>query len=290
LYALLTGISPPHAQYRSQVIVSGNPDPLRAVDELNPKAPHALCRLVEQAMALDPRQRPPSAAAMQAAIRQIQAGTDEPVRKRSNDQTRTPFTYQHALMAVGTSVLLVWAAWFFGFREPQRNMDPAPSPPDTSQTGNPPLVIDTTSTGEVDGGNDSPSTVQNNETPDHPGPDGGNLAPDDSEEDDAGPVQLSGIIQANLYLDRAQGQPLNGQGIIHVDGDPLDASQWNDFELSAGTHRFSATFRGVRARRITLSYSQTGQDRNETYPIDDSGEISLDIRPAMQNLRILLFL
>jgi len=71
LYELLTGAPPPDALTRAAAAVSAQPDPLRPAHALNPALPPALSALLAEAMALDPARRPPSAAAMRAALRAL---------------------------------------------------------------------------------------------------------------------------------------------------------------------------------------------------------------------------
>ena len=62
LYHLLTGSPPPDALMRANSVLGNRPDPLRPLHEVNPAVPHAVSRLIQQALALHSDQRPVSAA------------------------------------------------------------------------------------------------------------------------------------------------------------------------------------------------------------------------------------
>ncbi len=68
-FHLLTGILPPDAVQRADSFVNGQPDPLRPATELNPLVPQSVAVAVHSAMALRRDDRPPSAAALRAALR-----------------------------------------------------------------------------------------------------------------------------------------------------------------------------------------------------------------------------
>lgn len=74
LYQLLTAEPPADALTRAAATVSGRPDPLRPADELCPGLPRALADLLVQALALNALGRPPSAAAMRAALHTAGSG------------------------------------------------------------------------------------------------------------------------------------------------------------------------------------------------------------------------
>ncbi len=71
LYELLTAQAPPDALTRAAAVVAGQADPLVPAHVLNPALPSALGELLTSALALDSAARPPSAAAMRAAIRDL---------------------------------------------------------------------------------------------------------------------------------------------------------------------------------------------------------------------------
>ena len=68
LYELLTGTIPPDALTRAAASVRDDVDPLRPAHALNPQLPLDLSALLAQALTLNPAMRPPSAAAMRAAL------------------------------------------------------------------------------------------------------------------------------------------------------------------------------------------------------------------------------
>ena len=69
LYYLLTGIEPPTAITRMYALMNQLPDPLRAINELEPQIPFELADLLTTAMKLSPIERPSSARAMRQAGR-----------------------------------------------------------------------------------------------------------------------------------------------------------------------------------------------------------------------------
>ena len=69
LYYLLTGIEPPTAITRMYALINQLPDPLRAINELEPQIPFELADLLTTAMKLSPIERPSSARAMRQAGR-----------------------------------------------------------------------------------------------------------------------------------------------------------------------------------------------------------------------------
>ncbi|MGQ9549245.1 MAG: serine/threonine-protein kinase, partial [Roseiflexus sp.] len=74
LYHLLTGVQPPDALTRATAILRRLPDPLIAPDLLNAAIPGEISTLLMQALALDPDERPTSAANMRASLAKIRAG------------------------------------------------------------------------------------------------------------------------------------------------------------------------------------------------------------------------
>lgn len=73
LYHLLSGITPPDALTRASARLTGQPDPLRPLDELQPQIGTALAQVLHQALALNPSERFESAAALRAALQAAQA-------------------------------------------------------------------------------------------------------------------------------------------------------------------------------------------------------------------------
>ncbi len=64
----MTAAPPPNAVQRAATLLEGRPDPLRPAHELNPLVPPTISALLHGALALDPAQRPASAAAMRLAL------------------------------------------------------------------------------------------------------------------------------------------------------------------------------------------------------------------------------
>ncbi|MCU0492222.1 MAG: serine/threonine protein kinase [Chloroflexaceae bacterium] len=73
LYHLLTGVSPTDAATRMEALLNNQPDPLRAVDELNRAVSPTLAAIVKYGLALDPDARPASAAILRRALRGVRA-------------------------------------------------------------------------------------------------------------------------------------------------------------------------------------------------------------------------
>jgi len=69
LHHLMTGVAPPEALTRATSVLGGQPDPLRPAHETNPQVPAAVAAVLYNAMAQNPQQRPPTAAAMRDALR-----------------------------------------------------------------------------------------------------------------------------------------------------------------------------------------------------------------------------
>jgi serine/threonine protein kinase len=70
MHRLVTGEIPPDAMARRAVTASGQADPLRPADELNPKIPAALAAALSRALAQNPDERPATAKEMRQALRQ----------------------------------------------------------------------------------------------------------------------------------------------------------------------------------------------------------------------------
>lgn len=69
LYFLLSGVPPPDSlDSRERAIVKGLPDPLRHIQDINPKVPAHVSRLIHQALELDPAKRPVSAQEMRSSL------------------------------------------------------------------------------------------------------------------------------------------------------------------------------------------------------------------------------
>jgi hypothetical protein len=79
LYYLLTRVLPVPAEERAAILARGLPDPLPAPHTFNLQIPPAASAALLQALALDPRQRPASAAAMRAAL----TGSSEHLQQRA---------------------------------------------------------------------------------------------------------------------------------------------------------------------------------------------------------------
>lgn len=67
-YHLLTAVLPPDALTRASALIKGHPDPLRPAHELNPDIPDKIAAVLHQALAVNPVERPASAALMRIAI------------------------------------------------------------------------------------------------------------------------------------------------------------------------------------------------------------------------------
>jgi formylglycine-generating enzyme required for sulfatase activity len=78
LYHLLTGELPTDAVERVSETISGAPDPLRPAHELNPQVPAAVSAVLQQAAALNQKERPASATAMREALRQARQTVSDP--------------------------------------------------------------------------------------------------------------------------------------------------------------------------------------------------------------------
>lgn len=68
MYMLLTNIGPSDATTRDRAEARSLPDPLRPLHEVNDAVPQAVSAVFMRALALHPNDRPPSAAAMRAAL------------------------------------------------------------------------------------------------------------------------------------------------------------------------------------------------------------------------------
>ncbi|MGB0385643.1 MAG: SUMF1/EgtB/PvdO family nonheme iron enzyme [Ardenticatenaceae bacterium] len=68
VYALLTGGTPDDATLRQKYVARGYPDPLPLVNQVNPQVPPHVAQALQRALALDPTQRPASAAEMRALL------------------------------------------------------------------------------------------------------------------------------------------------------------------------------------------------------------------------------
>jgi serine/threonine protein kinase len=68
LYHLLTGQMPPDALTRATTIFNDEPDPLVPIEMVNPAVPSGLSSVIKQALSLNPKQRPASAAEMRKAL------------------------------------------------------------------------------------------------------------------------------------------------------------------------------------------------------------------------------
>ncbi|HEY8559990.1 MAG TPA: protein kinase [Pyrinomonadaceae bacterium] len=77
VYHLLTGTPPINALTRAAAIVGGNPDPLRPANEIRPEIPEGIANVLNEALALDARNRFVSAKAMRQAFRFAAGGFAE---------------------------------------------------------------------------------------------------------------------------------------------------------------------------------------------------------------------
>jgi serine/threonine protein kinase len=68
IYHLLTAVLPPDALTRVSTLIEGHPDPLRLAHDLNPNIPDTIAAVLHQALAVNPVERPASAALMRIAI------------------------------------------------------------------------------------------------------------------------------------------------------------------------------------------------------------------------------
>src|SRR6185369_4584886 len=69
LYHLITGFVPVDALSRAAVVVTGQPDPLRPANLLNPQVPQRVADVLMEAMSQNRDYRPASAAAMRRRLR-----------------------------------------------------------------------------------------------------------------------------------------------------------------------------------------------------------------------------
>jgi predicted ATPase len=74
LYELLSRRAPADAVERAAVLAEGGAEPLIPLHELNPRVPQAVASVIAQALAPRPSQRPATARAMQAALREAAEG------------------------------------------------------------------------------------------------------------------------------------------------------------------------------------------------------------------------
>lgn len=89
LYHLLTGVAPPDAVTRASAVVSGQPDPLRPANEINPQVSPQVAIALQQALAQDRTRRFASAAVFRAALRHAAGRSDAPpplVQARTQNQ------------------------------------------------------------------------------------------------------------------------------------------------------------------------------------------------------------
>lgn len=70
LYTLLTNQKPKDAKVRKKVVSYGTPDPLLPANQLNPKVSPHIAQALQQAMALDPAERPQSVQKMRAMLQE----------------------------------------------------------------------------------------------------------------------------------------------------------------------------------------------------------------------------
>jgi serine/threonine protein kinase len=70
LYYLMTGAIPPDALTRITEVANGQPDPLRAADEVNPQVPRAVAEILMKTMAHNRDHRPATAAELRSLLRE----------------------------------------------------------------------------------------------------------------------------------------------------------------------------------------------------------------------------
>jgi serine/threonine protein kinase len=70
LYHLFTGIAPVDALTRAMAVLNGDEDTLRLANELNPKVPPSVARVLQRALSLNAAMRPQSATAMREALKE----------------------------------------------------------------------------------------------------------------------------------------------------------------------------------------------------------------------------
>lgn len=105
LYHLLTGVQPPDALTRATALLRRLPDPLIAPDALNAAIPVEISRLLMQALALNPDDRPESATVMRAKVAQILlesgASMDDmrpsPIQSRPDSNPESTYTVRHSM-------------------------------------------------------------------------------------------------------------------------------------------------------------------------------------------------
>jgi predicted ATPase/class 3 adenylate cyclase len=69
VYDLMTATKPPDALRRATELLAGRPDPLRLANEVDPQISQAVALVLQQALALDPAERPARAAELSRALR-----------------------------------------------------------------------------------------------------------------------------------------------------------------------------------------------------------------------------
>ncbi|HMQ35850.1 MAG TPA: serine/threonine-protein kinase, partial [Chloroflexaceae bacterium] len=85
LYELLAGAPPPDALARVAATLRGAPDPLRPLLEIDPGLPAHAAAALDQALALNQDLRPPSAAAMRAALGSVAPALAPPPRPGASE-------------------------------------------------------------------------------------------------------------------------------------------------------------------------------------------------------------
>jgi len=86
LYRLLTGEPPKNALIRSGAINEGRPDPLRPADQLNPHVPTKIAAVIHRALAIDPNDRPASAAEMRLDLKRA-VDQKDPIERANDEET-----------------------------------------------------------------------------------------------------------------------------------------------------------------------------------------------------------
>ncbi|WP_370650099.1 protein kinase [Oscillochloris sp. ZM17-4] len=134
LHHLLTGAVPPSALDRAAAIVAGRPDPLRPVAELNPLLPPHLSAAISAGLAMAIAQRPPSAAAMRAALMAAPAApavtgaTIHPTGAPPPDRAGAPIWLWATLGVLAALLVLAVGVWLLRPARPAALADTSVAP------------------------------------------------------------------------------------------------------------------------------------------------------------------
>lgn len=83
LYFLLTNVVPPDATQRADAVLSGRPDPLRPISQINPEVPASVSEVIQKGMAVSQDQRFADARSMQKALREAFARMNEATSEKT---------------------------------------------------------------------------------------------------------------------------------------------------------------------------------------------------------------